>query len=103
MSVVTFTSSIDFPLDMLFSVERKQLSFTFHRGLQVHGTRPQSVEVFQRVLRIVDAQVNTFMPMFQQQFTAILEIAIRNVDEWLPEIRQRKQQFLFHALPVPIG
>src|SRR5215831_16202051 len=69
----------------------------------MHRTRPKRENVLQRVFSIVDSKVNAFMPVFEQQFAAVFKIAIRDIDERLSEIRQRKQQFLLDALPVAIG
>jgi hypothetical protein len=43
------------------------------------------------------------MPVFQQQFTAVFEIAVRDVDKRLTEVRQREEQLLLHALPIAVG
>ena len=88
MSAVTLSSSIDFPLDMFFSVEREQLAFAFDQSSQVHRPRPDLIKIFQRVFRVVDSQVDSFVPVFQQQFAAIFEIAVGDVNERLAEIRQ---------------
>ena len=42
------------------------------------------------------------MPMFKQQLASILEIAVGDVDERLAEVRQRKEELLLHALPIPV-
>src|SRR5215831_18705923 len=102
MSVVIFTSSIDLPLDMLFSIEGKQFAFTFYGRFQVHGSCPNAEQVLQRIFRVIYAQVNTLMPMLQQQLASVFEIAIRHINEWLAEVREREQQLLLDALPITI-
>ena len=67
------------------------------------GRRPDRIQILQRIFRIVDPQVDAFVPMFQQQFTAVFEVAVGDIDERLPEIRQTEKQLLFHAFPVPVG
>src|SRR5215471_14506477 len=103
MSVVTFTSSIDLPLDMFFSVEREQLAFALDNGLQMHRPRPDREQILQRILSIIEAQVNTFVTMIEQQFAAVFEIAVGDIDERLSEIRQREEKLLLDALPVSVG
>src|SRR5438132_12456610 len=41
--------------------------------------------------------------MFQQQFAAIFEVAVNDINEGLSEIRQAEQQLLFHAFPIAVG
>ena len=64
---------------MFFSIEREQLAFAFDQRLQVHRTGPDRVEILQRVLCIVDAQVDPFMPVVEQQLAAILEVAVHDL------------------------
>src|SRR5262249_20271997 len=42
------------------------------------------------------------MTMFEQHLAAVLVVAVCHVDKRLSEVRQRKQQLFFHALPIPI-
>src|SRR5215471_17057206 len=69
----------------------------------MHRPRPERVDVLQRVFGVVDSKVDALVPVLEQQFAAILKIAIRDINKRLPEIRQREQQLLLHALPVAIS
>src|SRR6516164_3718491 len=69
----------------------------------MHRAGPERVDVLQRVFSVVDTKVDAFMAVLEQQFAAVLVIAVGDIDERLSEIRQREKQFLLHALPVAIG
>src|SRR6266850_1702751 len=103
ISVVIFTSSIVLPLEVFFTIICEQFAFAFHQSPQVYRPCPDRVEILQRIFGVIDTKVNAFMPMIQQQLSPILKIAIGNVDKRLSEVGQRKQQLLFHALPVPVA
>src|ERR1051326_6236517 len=102
-SLLTFISSIELPLDMFFTVVSEYPSFAFDPGPQMHRTTPDRIDILQRIFRVIDPKIDTLMPMIEQQFPAIFEVAVGNVDKWLSKIGERKQQLLFDALPVPIG
>ena len=87
---------------MFFSVKRKQFTLAFDNSLQVHGPGPDREQIFQCVFRVVQAQIDAFVTVFQQQLAAVFVVAVSDVDKRLTEIRQRKQQLFFHALPVPV-
>src|SRR5262245_58616944 len=102
MSAVTFTSSIGFPLQMFLSVERKELALAFDHGSQMDRSRPHREQVLQGVLSVVQTQIDSFMPVFEQQFAAVLEITVDDINERLAEVGQAKQQLLFDAFPVAV-
>ena len=43
------------------------------------------------------------MPVLEQQLAAIVEIRVIHVNKGLSKVGQRRQQFLLHALPIPVG
>ena len=61
------------------------------------------IKILQRVLRIIDPQIDAFMAVVEQQFTAVFEIPVGDVDERLPKVRQGEEQLLFHAFPIAVG
>ena len=87
---------------MFFTVVCEYLSFAFDPSAQMHRTSPDRIDILQRIFRVIDPKINTLMPMIEQQFPAVFEIAVGNVDKWLSKIGERKQQLLFDALPVPV-
>src|SRR5690349_16324737 len=87
---------------MFFTVVREYLSFTFNPSPQMHRTTPDRKQILQRIFGVIDPQINTLMAMIEQQFPAVFEIALGNVDEWLSKIGERKQHLLLDALPVAI-
>src|SRR5690349_10442177 len=88
---------------MLLSVEAEQLLLTLNHGLDVDRPTPNLKQVFQGLLRVVNAQIDAFMPVLEQQFAAIFKISIDGVDKRLTEVGQSREQLLFYAFPIPVG
>jgi hypothetical protein len=88
---------------VFFPVECEHLGLALDGGFQVDRARPDLVQISDRVFGVIDAEIDPFVAVFEQQFAAILEIGIAYVNERLSEIGEAGQQLLFDALPISIG
>src|SRR5262249_45845320 len=69
-------------------------------GLDMHRPRPDAVEVAQRVLGVVEFQVDPEMVMMEVKLIPIPIVAVLDTDDWLAEIRQTEQQTLLDLLEL---
>src|SRR5262245_45720975 len=59
------------------------------------------MEVCHYILRLALAQVNTLMPVPQEQFATVAEIAVYHKDPWSAVIRQAEEQFFLDLMEIP--
>ena len=73
----------------------------FHDSLQVDRPAPYELYVSQRVVGMVQLQIDAIMFVFQQQFSAIAVIPIHDVYPRLAEVGQPEEQPLLDLLKLP--
>src|SRR5205823_6248723 len=69
---------------------------------------PDARQAFERVARVIHFQIRALVLVLEQQLAAVLEVALFDVDERLPEVGEPKEQLVFDllelaALDLPIA
>src|SRR5262245_24570481 len=85
---------------MIGSIERKERGSTIDARLEVHWARPETVEVAQRVLGMIEPQVYAEVFVLEVHLAAIAVVAVLHPDDRLPEIGQVEQQPLLDLLEL---
>src|SRR5262245_62923732 len=85
---------------MIRPVKRQKGGTPVDTGLDMHRPRPDAVEVAQRVLGVVEFQVDPEMVMMEVKLIPIPIVAVLDTDDWLAEIRQTEQQTLLDLLEL---
>jgi len=77
---------IDATFAVFFPIKRQQALFIIKHGFKIDRTRPDCMNMFERVAGIIHAQIAAFMAVAQIQFTPIIVVAILNINIGLAEI-----------------
>ena len=85
---------------MIGPVERQQGGPPVDDRLDVHRTGPEAVEVTQRVLGVVELQVDAEVLVLQVQLAAVAVVAVLDPDDRLAEVGQVEQQPLLDLLEL---
>src|SRR5688572_23211969 len=88
---------------MAFTIEAQQFVLTFNHGLDVNGSAPQLENVLESIPRVIEPEIDAIVTVLQHKFPAVFEVAVDNLNNGLPKVRQPREQFLFNALPVSVG
>ena len=82
------------------SVERQQGGPPVDARLEVDRPRPEAVQVAQRVLGVVELQVDPEVLVLQVQLAAVAVVAVLDPDDRLAEVGQAEQQPLLDLLEL---
>ena len=85
---------------MIGSIERKQRGPPVDARLEVHRAGPEAVQVSQRVLGVVELQVDSEMVMVQVKLASVPIVAILDPNDRLAEIGQTEQKTLLDLLEL---
>src|SRR5438309_625231 len=85
---------------MISTIERQQGRPPVDARLQMDRSRPQAVEMTQRVLGVVEPQVDAEILVMQVKLAAVAVVGILDPDDRLTEIRQVEQEPLLDLLEL---
>src|SRR5256714_780187 len=95
-------SVVDFSIRMVAAVEPHQDALPVHAGDDGHGPAPHRLQVDERVLGIVDAQVDAVVTVGEEQLPAVLEIPVHDFDDGLAEVGELLEELALHLLELAV-
>src|SRR5207248_7501261 len=87
---------------MVAAVEAHQHALAVDAGDDAYRPAPHRLQVDQRVLRVVDAQVDAVVTVREEQLAAVLEVAVDHLDDGLAEVGELLEQLLLHLLELAV-
>src|SRR5438876_2268861 len=87
---------------MVAAVEAHQHALAVDAGDDAYGPAPHRLQIDQRVLGVVDAQVDAVVTMREEQLAAVLEVAVDHLDDRLAEVGELLEQLLLHLLELAV-
>src|SRR5439155_747169 len=87
---------------MIAAVEAHQHALAVDAGDDPYRPAPHRLQVDQRVLRVVDAQVDAVVTVREQELAAVLEVAVDHLDDRLAEVGELLEQLLLHLLELAV-
>src|SRR5256885_3094622 len=101
-SLAVAGSVVDFSVRMIAAVEPHEDALPVHAGDDGHRPAPHRLQVDERVLRVVHAQVDAVVTVGEEQFAAVLEIAVHHLDDGLAEVGELLEELAFHLLELAV-
>src|SRR5712691_5987526 len=93
---------LDFAISVIAPVEAHQHAFAVYASDDAHRAPPHRLQVRQRVLGIVDAQVGAVVPVREQQLAAVLEVAVHHLDDGLAEVGELLEELRLHLAELAV-
>src|SRR5256885_14169075 len=90
-------SVVDFSIRMVAAVESHEDALAVHAGADGHRPAPHRLQVDERVLGVVEAQVDAVVTVGKEQLAAVLEVAVHHLDDGLAEVGELLEEL---ALPL---
>src|SRR5205085_7485838 len=87
---------------MVAAVESHEDALAVHAGDDGHRPAPYRLQVDERVLGIVDAQVDAVVTVGEEQLAAVLEVAVHHLDDGLPEVGELLEELALHLLELAV-
>ena len=85
---------------MIISIEREERRTPVDARLEVDRSRPEAVQVTERVLGVVEPEVHAEILVMQVELAPVAVVGVLDPDDRLPEIRQVEQQPLLDLLEL---
>src|SRR5712664_3454893 len=95
-------SELDLAVGMIAPVVPHQDALAVDARDDAHGPPPHGLQVRQRVLGVIDAEVDAVVPVREQELSAVLEVAVDLLDDRLPEVGELLQQLALHLLELAV-
>src|SRR5437763_4510589 len=87
---------------MVAAVESHEDALAVHAGDDGHRPAPYRLQVDERVLGIVAAQVDAVVTVGEEQLAAVLEVAVHHLDDGLPEVGELLEELALHLLELAV-
>src|SRR5438477_2861381 len=87
---------------MVAAVESHEDALAVHAGDDGHRPAPYRLQVDERVLGVVDAQVDAVVTVGEEQLAAVLEVAVHHLDDGLPEVGELLEELALHLLELAV-
>ncbi len=85
------------------TIKGEEASLLINNGLQVDRTGPDRVDIAHRVTGIVSLQINTLVAMAEVELTAVVIVAILDIDEGLTKVGEAEEELLFDLAKLTGG
>src|SRR3954465_6548906 len=95
-------SELDLAIGVVAAVVAHQDALAVHPGDDADGAPPHRLQVRQRVLRVIDAQVHSVVAVREQQLAAVLEVRVDHLDDRLPEVGELLQELALYLLELAV-
>src|SRR4051812_14508411 len=95
-------SVVDFSIRMIAAVEPHQDTLPVQAGDDGHRPAPHRLQVDERVLGVVDAQIDAVVTVGEKQLAAVLEIAVHHLDDGLAEVGELLEELALHLLELAV-
>src|SRR5438132_2286769 len=95
-------SVLDLAVGVVAAVEAHQHALAVDPRDDGHRPAPHRLQVDQRILGVVDAQVDAVVAMGEQELAAVLEVAVDHLDDRLAEVGELLEQLALHLLELAV-
>src|SRR5712664_1333114 len=95
-------SELDLAVRVIAPVVPHQDALAVDAGDDAHGPPPHRLQIRQRVLGVIDAEVDAVVPVREQELSPVLEVAVDHLDDRLPEVGELLQQLALHLLELAV-
>src|SRR5882672_8969237 len=95
-------SELDLAVGMIAPVVSHQDALAVDAGDDADGPPPHRLQIGQRVLGVIDAEVDAVVPVREQELASILEVAVDHLDDRLAEVGELLQELALHLLELAV-
>src|SRR6266850_6201040 len=95
-------SELDLAVGMIAPVVSHQDALAVDAGDDAHGPPPHRLQIGQRVLGIIDAEVDAVVAVREQELAPVLEVAVDHLDDRLAEVGELLEQLALHLLELAV-